>query len=223
MKDSLDKIACIPEALDSANFNPRTILPYGLKPDHIQAAMQEFIDFLQFVNTQLNSKGILRLESMLMPANFSSMVGEFMGASIPKYCPTLARNQYHNGHPDLVPHGRFTNDAIQYSHEGVEIKASRYEKGWQGHNPEEVFLMVFVFESNGPRDGYLNIDPMPFRFKMVTGAHLEKSDWKFAGRSKDSRRTITASVTKSGYDKMLNNWIYLSPETKNRILPAANA
>ena len=37
-----------------------------------------------------------------MPANFSSMVGEFMSATIPKYCKTLAKNTYHNGHPDLV-------------------------------------------------------------------------------------------------------------------------
>ncbi len=42
-----------------------------------------------------------------MPANFSSMVGEFMSATIPKYCKTLAKNTYHNGHPDLVPAGKF--------------------------------------------------------------------------------------------------------------------
>ena len=39
--------------------------------------MNEFIDFIGFVNQQLNGRGILRLETMLMPANFSSIVGEF--------------------------------------------------------------------------------------------------------------------------------------------------
>jgi hypothetical protein len=33
-------------------------------------------------------------------------------------------------------------------------------------------------------------------------------DWSFSGRSASSRRTITASVTKSGYEKMSANWIY---------------
>ena len=51
--------------------------------------MREFLDFLGFVNTSLLSKQIPRLESFLMMANFSSIVGEFMGAAIPKYCKKL--------------------------------------------------------------------------------------------------------------------------------------
>src|SRR5437879_6167443 len=31
--------------------------------------------------------------------------------------------------------------------DGIEIKASRYSQGWQGHNPENVWLMVFVFQT----------------------------------------------------------------------------
>lgn len=61
-----------------------------------------------------------------MPANFSSLVGEFMSTSLPKYCSSLVKNQYHNGHPDLIPAGYFLNDAVQHSREGIEVKASRY-------------------------------------------------------------------------------------------------
>lgn len=74
-----------------------------------------------------------RFESILMPANFSSIVGEFMGAGIPKQCATIVKNQYHNGHPDMVPVGLFPGDAVQHAQEGIEIKGSRYLKGWQGH------------------------------------------------------------------------------------------
>ncbi len=42
-----------------------------------------------------------------MSANFSSMVGEFMTATIPKYCSTLAKINYHNGHPDMLRRGDF--------------------------------------------------------------------------------------------------------------------
>jgi hypothetical protein len=44
-----------------------------------------------------------RLESFFMPANFSSVDSEFMNVSIPQFCPTLAKNTYHTGHPDLLP------------------------------------------------------------------------------------------------------------------------
>jgi hypothetical protein len=64
--------------------------------------------------------------------------------------------------------------------------------------------MVFVFDSNRPKDE----TPRPFRFVKVVGAELSKDDWLFSGRSETSRRTITASVTDSGYQKMMANWIY---------------
>ena len=56
----------------------------------------------------------------------------------------------------------------------------------------------------------LEIDSKPFRFLKVVGTQLEKSDWAFSGRSETSRRTITASVTRAGFDKMEANWIYRS-------------
>lgn len=196
--------ACQPLPIDQSKFNPVAQLPYGLQVDHIQSAMQDFLDFLGFVNQQLYTKHIQRLESMLMPANFSSIVGEFMSSTIPKHCTSMVKNTFHNGHPDLIPKGLFTGDAAQHEAEGIEIKASRYLRGWQGHNPEDVWLMVFVFDSNRPKD----TTPRPFRFLTVAGAQLSKSDWLFSGRSATSRRTITASVTESGYIKMMNNWIY---------------
>lgn len=68
--------------------------------------------------------------------------------------------------------------------------------------------MVFVFSSTSPNTLNKGEDPVPFRFEKVVGAQLRKSDWKFAGRSATSRRTITATVTKTGCEKMENNWIY---------------
>jgi hypothetical protein len=97
----------------------------------------------------------------------------------------------------------YPGDAAQHVSEGIEMKASRYLRGWQGHNPEDVWLMVFVFDCNRPAD----LVPRSFRFEMVVGAQLSKSDWIFSGRSTTSRRTITASVTDSGYQKMTANWI----------------
>jgi len=202
--------ACTPAPLNSQGFNKRAVLPCGLTVTHVQKAMADFLDFLGFLNQQLNTRQLQRLESFLMPANFSSMVGEFMSATIPKYCKTLAKNTYHNGHPDLVPAGQYERDACQHGTEGIEIKASRHASGWQGHNAEDAWLMVFVFDANSARDASLEIGPKPFRFLKVVGAQLAKSDWAFSGRSETSRRTITASVTRTGFEKMEANWLYRS-------------
>lgn len=207
--------ACKSITVNKKYFNKNAIIPYGLDIDNIYKAMVDFTDFLSFINQQMYTKKIPRLEKMLMPANFSSIVGEFMGSNIPKYCSKLIKNQYHNGHPDLIEKGKFENDAVQHHNEGIEIKASRYLKGWQGHNPEDVWLMVFIFDCNRPTDTSKGIENKPFRFLQVVGAKLKKSDWLFAGRSETSRRTITASVTQSGYEKMINNWIYIDPDANN--------
>lgn len=212
MDKEIELAACAPQPAQPAGFNPHAELPYGLSGAHLQAAMNNFTDFLGFINLQLHSRQIERLEAMLMPANFSSIVGEFMASTIPKHCPTLAKNQYHNGHPDMIPQGRFPNDAVQHAEEGIEIKASRYLRGWQGHNPEDTWLLVFVFDSNRPVDAARGLAPRPFRFLLVVGARLTKEDWIFAGRSETSRRTITASVARSGYEKMMANWIYRASE-----------
>lgn len=212
--DMLELAACAPRPVRRDGFNATAVLPYGCAIEHIYQAMTDFVDFLRFVNTQLHTKRTLRLESLLMPANFSSMVSEYMNVTIPKYCTSLARNTYHNGHPDLLPTGMFPGNSVQYSHEGIEVKASRYLKNWQGHNAEASWLLVFVFDSNRPGDLYqqMPIPPRPFRFIKVVGAQLQKSDWKEQPRGDQSRRTATATILQSGYEKMQANWIYREPD-----------
>lgn len=171
--------------------------------------MQDLLDFLSIINNQLITKKIPRIEEILMQANFSSLVGEFIKTNIPKYCKTLVSNKYHNGHPDLIPAKMFPNDAVQHASAGVEIKSSRHISGWQGHNREDTWLMVFVYDSNSQMD----LTPIrPFTFKMVVGAEIKQDDWNFSGRKGESRRTITASVNQSGYAKMTANWIYRHPK-----------
>ncbi|MBI4962597.1 MAG: hypothetical protein HY913_04910 [Desulfomonile tiedjei] len=193
-------------------FNSEASLPYGLTTGHIYRAMTDFVDFLGLINKKLYSRAIPRLESIVMAANFSSIVGEFLHMRIPYYCDGLVRNRYHNGHPDLLPAGRFPGNSAQHAAEGIEVKASRHQQGWQGHNPEDTWLMVFVFDSNKQADDLSLVRPKPFVFREVLGARVTQQDWSFAGRKGTSRRTITASITQSGYEKMRGNWIYRLPD-----------
>src|SRR5579862_2290084 len=89
--------ACMPVPIFRKGFNQKAILPYGLTTSHIQQSMKEFLVFLGFINRQLRTKRIPRLELFMMAASFSCLVGEFMGATIPRFCNTLVKNRYHNG------------------------------------------------------------------------------------------------------------------------------
>lgn len=221
----VDPFAPVP--LDADGFHHQAALPCGITVQSIRSAMEEFVDFLGFLNTQLKSRNLPRLECFMMQANFSSLVGEFMVRRIPKYHAGIARNRYHNGYPDLVPRGHYPGDAVQRGDVGLEVKASRYFRGWQGHNAEKGWLMVFMFsldcgpdlpdpETADSQEGEpvpqpsapAEKLPQPFRFVRVAAAPLEESDWTFSGRSGTSRRTITASVNDHGRQKMLANVIY---------------
>jgi hypothetical protein len=216
MTAELELAACTPCLVDPSKFNPKAKVPYGLTTEQIRAAMEEFVDFLGFLNQQLNGRGLSRMESIMMPANFSSLVGEFVIANIPRHFNRLVKNTHHNGHPDLVPQGHYPGDAAQHGADGIEVKGSRYSRGWQGHNAEECWLMALVYDSNRPVDKAKEVPPRPFRFKAVYLGALSKSDWKFSGRSETSRRTITASVTEGGRKKMVENWVYLADDSEEQ-------
>lgn len=212
-----DLSSCTPETPPSDYINHKANIPLGVSVDHIFHAMVDFTDFLRVVDSVLVRRNMLRLEDLLMPANFSSMVGEFITSNLPQHCPSIAKNAFHNGHPDLLPAGKYPGNSAQHAGaDGIEVKASRYLKGWQGHNAEDVWLMVFVFESSRPSDLRTEKVRKRFRFLAVYGALLAKSDWQFAGRSATSRRTITATVLPSGYEKMAKNWIYRVPEFRGK-------
>lgn len=205
----------LPEPPEEDGFNPKATIPFGVASDHVYAAMKGFIDFLTLIDTELHGKEMGSLEGVMQQASFSNLVSEMMVAGIPKHCKSVVKNRYHNGHPDILPAGKYPRDEAQHADiDGIEIKASRYLQGWQGHNPEDVWLMIFVFQSGrlGPK-----VKGMPaFKFLLVAGAQLSKADWQFSGRSGDSRRTITASVTKAGAAKMMANWIYKCSELRER-------
>ena len=126
-------------------FNLQATLPYGLLLEDVKATIKGVHQLVYNLNKTIYRQISQRLEDLLMPATFSGEISEVVVRQLSEHSTTLTRNLYHNGHPDLIPVGRYTGDSLQYGHEGVEIKASRYAGGWQGHNPEKIWIMVFVF------------------------------------------------------------------------------
>ena len=206
--------ACSSIDVDIDKFNTNAVLPYGLTIDSIYHAMCDFVSFSNVVSKQLNANSMDRLESIMMPASYSSMVSEFMVNNLEKHSSSLVKNIYHNGHPDLVPSGVYQNNSCQYGSEGIEVKSSRYDKNWQGHNAENSWIMVFCFESNRPVD---KITPIPFRFKHVYLAKLDKDDWNVSADNPYGRRTRTATINKFGHKKLTTNWIYNGGNKNDRV------
>jgi len=209
----------MPDFIDRPNLHPRgfnhdVMLPYGLRVAEVRAAMEDIYDFLHNVNRFLTQKGWDRLEETLLAATFSGVISEMVVQSTSKQSASLIRNQYHNGRPDLLPRGMYPGDAALHAAEGIEVKASRHESGWQGHNVESGWIMIFQYQ--------VDLETMPderrepTRFVRVLCAQLAEEDWSFSGRRPGSRRTITASILRSGTQKLLTKPVYLDPTYEPR-------
>ena len=204
----------MPQFTDRPNLHPRGFnhglkLPYGLRVAEVRAAIEEIYDFLHNVNRFLTERGWDRLEETLMAATFSGVISEMVVQSTSKQSASLVRNEYHNGRPDLLPEGIYPNDAVLQGREGIEVKASRNDSGWQGHNVESGWIMVFQYAVD------LQTEPVedrrPTTFVRVLIARLSENDWGFSGRRGASRRTPTASILRSGMEKLSVNPLYLDP------------
>lgn len=188
--------------LHPRGFNDQASLPYGLRVGEVKAALDDLYDFFYNVNGFLIVRGWERLESILSSASLSGMISEMVVQGVSKRSATVTKNRYHNGRPDLVPKNLFPGDSVLHGAEGIEVKASRYGSGWQGHNVELGWILIvqYRFDANGP----MVID-------RVLAAHLDTEDWAYSGRGEASRRTPTASVRRSGVLKLEANPVYLDP------------
>ena len=209
----------MPRFTDRPNLHPRGFnrhadLPYGLRVAEIRAALEDIYDFPHNVNRFLTERGWDRLEETLEAATFSGVISEMIVQSTAKQSVSLIKNQHHNGRPDLLPRGVYQNDAMLQAEEGIEIKASRNDGGWQGHNVENGWIMIFQYKFD--RENTTVEDREPTKFVRVLLAQLDEEDWGFSGRQATSRRTPTASILRSGKKKLLANPVYLDPTYEPR-------
>lgn len=66
--------------IDTTNFNTDAILPYELRLQDFQMAMQDVYDFFYDVNSLLARKGLQRLDDMLRPAIMSGVLSDMLTA-----------------------------------------------------------------------------------------------------------------------------------------------
>ena len=129
------------------NFNSQAQLPFQLRLEDFEIAIQDVHDLFFDVNSGLLEKGLERLDDFLRPAIMSGLLSDLLTASIAKHARTLTQNRYFNGHPDLVVKGVYPDDAVKAGTEGVEIKTTRKSGGAvDTHGARDQWMAVFVYD-----------------------------------------------------------------------------
>ncbi|MDP9238580.1 MAG: hypothetical protein M3P30_14500 [Chloroflexota bacterium] len=203
--------------LHPKGWNEKVNLPYGLRASEIKAAIDDIYDFLYNINRFLVERGWDRLEETLSAATFSGVMSELVVEGVSKRSVTIIKNQYHNGRPDLVPRGMYSDEGCLRGADGIEVKASRWSNGWQGHNVEDGWIMICQYYIDRQTEPIENRSPS--RIDRMMCAQLTEDDWSFSGRGANSRRTPTASIKRSGVAKLEANAIYLDPTYVPRPTP----
>jgi len=196
-------------------FNPNSNLPYGVEPEEVKASIKEFYDFYSDLNDFLLSEDHGRIETLLRANNaLSDFVGNIATEELAECSDTLIHNQKQDGFPDILPRDNeeyaSQNYEIHHGDDGIETKCSKSSGGWQAHNNESAWFVVFRYERGDPESDPREMEPI--RFVQVLCANLTEDDWSHSGRSEDSRRTITSSIVESGMDKLRSNPIYEDPD-----------
>lgn len=187
------------------NFNRGAQLPYELRLQDFEIAMQDVYDLFFDVNSGLLEKGLERLDDFLRPAIMSGLISDLLTASIAKHARALTVNAYFNGHPDLVTKGVYPNDAVKAGTEGVEIKTTRKSGGAvDTHGARDQWMAVFVYD--------VDVATQPARdrramtFTEVYLGKVEVADFRKNARGELGTRTAT--LHREGILKLRSNWIY---------------
>jgi hypothetical protein len=190
---------------DLTRFNEAANLPFQLRMEDFQLAMQDVYDFFYDVNLLLTSKGLQRLDDMLRPAIMSGVLSDMLTASLAKHSRTLVQNKYFNGHPDLLVQGYYSNDSVKSGEEGLEIKTTRKSGGAvDTHGAREQWMCVFVYDIDGKSQPAISRRPMSFT-EIYLG-HVTVKDFRRNARGELGTRTAT--LDRNGIAKLRQNWIY---------------
>ena len=191
--------------VDIGKFNPSAHLPFELRPQDFQMAMQDVYDFFFDVNSQLTAKGLHRLDDMLRPAIMSGVLSDMLSASLAKHSRVLRENRYFNGHPDLLVQGVYPDNAVKAGKDGVEIKTTRKAGGAvDTHGARDQWMCVFVYDVDNETEPAVNRTPMAF-----TEVYLgQVTVGDFRRNARGELGTRTATLHKDGIQKLRENWIY---------------
>ncbi len=191
--------------VERAKFNSTVHLPYELRIEDFQMAMQDVYDFFFDVNSMLTKRGLQRLDDMLRPAIMSGVLSDMLSSSIAKHSRTLTENRYFNGHPDLVVQGIYPGNAVKSGTDGVEIKTTRKAGGAvDTHGAREQWMCVFVYAVDRETEPASERRAMAFTEVYLGKVGIED----FRRNARGELGTRTATLHGEGIRKLRESWVY---------------
>ena len=196
----------VPRAhVDETRFNGDVALPYALRIQDLQMAMQDVYDFLHDVNNHLVTKSLRRLEQTLRPAILSGTLSDMLTASLANHSRALTENRHFNGHPDLVVSGMYPRDAVAAGEDGVEVKCTKKRGGVvDTHGARNQWMCVFVYQVDEETEPA--VARRPIQFVEVYLARVGTND--FRRNSRGELGTRTATLHRQGIQKLRQGWLY---------------
>jgi hypothetical protein len=191
--------------VDRTKFNQALTLPYELRLQDFEIAMQDIYDFFFDVNSLLIARGLERLDDMLRPSIMSGLLSDMLTASLGKHSRTLTENRYFNGHPDLIVRGRYPSNSVKAGTDGVEIKTTRKPGGAvDTHGARDQRMCVFVYKVDAETEPA--IDRRPTGFTEVYIAQVAVTDFRRNPRGELGTRTAT--LHREGIARLRQSWVY---------------
>ena len=205
MDDQHSSVLVTRNHIDAARFNRELDLPFELRLQDFELAMQDVYDFFYDVNAHLLGKGLRRLDDMLRPAIMSGVLSDMLTASLARHSRVLTENRYHNGHPDLLVQGAYSDNAIKAGLEGVEVKTTRKAGGAvDTHGARDQWLCVFVYQVDTKSEPARVRESMTFTEVYLGNVTIDD----FRKNPRGELGTRTATLHKEGIQRLRGNWVY---------------
>jgi len=167
--------------------------------------MDDIYVLLGNINDGLTNRGLLRIEESVRGAIYSGLLSDLIAEALAKHSLGLVKNAYKNGHPDLLPKGRYANDAAQTAEEGVEVKVTgKPGGGVDMHGARPAWYAIFRYETDFETQPVVNRTPT--RFTNIWLAQLVADDFRRNPRGELGTRTATPH--REGLKKLREAWVY---------------
>lgn len=186
-------------------FNKKLALPYALKLDVFSIAMDDIYETFHNLNSGLVKRGLLPLENSVRGATYTALISDLMTESLASHAAGLVKNTHANGHPDLLPIGRYANDGEGRAEEGVEVKVTKKLSGAVDmHSASPAWYCVFTYIADYDTQPIVNREPT--RFKNIWLAKLDATH--FRKNERGERGTRTATPHKEGVKVLQSGLLY---------------
>jgi hypothetical protein len=153
-------------------WNPDAELPYGVTVENFREAITDTYQIYGDLTAYLLEQGYGRIETLIRANNaLSDLIGNIATEALAEASDALVHNQKDDGWPDLLPVDHYDDYSQMYGEEGIETKCSKSSGGWNAHNNEKGWFVIFRY-TRGEKDVPPE-DMEPVHFVQVLAAQLE--------------------------------------------------